>query len=106
MSEALRQTTVMDTKGREAMRKVLREYAEHVVEGWDRFTKGDRNRRAGHDANEMLVVIGGLTYENKSQELVTAQFLGTSTATSATCSRRIRFHGSCGSRRSLAASSR
>jgi hypothetical protein len=72
-----RQTTVMDAKGRDAMRKVLREYAEHVVEGWERFANGQRNRRAGHDANELLSVIGSLIFENKSQELVAAQFLQT-----------------------------
>jgi hypothetical protein len=72
-----RQTTVMDAKGRDAMRKVLREYAHHVVEGWERFAHGERNRRAGHDANELLAVIGSLNYENKSQELIAAQFLQT-----------------------------
>src|SRR5579864_7767222 len=39
-----RQTTVMDADGRDAMRKVLRDYAEHVVEGWQRFAAGERNR--------------------------------------------------------------
>ena len=29
------------------------------------------------DANALIEVIGGLTYENKSQELITAQFLQT-----------------------------
>jgi hypothetical protein len=72
-----RQTTGMDAKSRDAMRKVLREYAEHVVEGWERFTHGERNRRAGHDANALIDVVGGMTYENKSQELIAAQFLST-----------------------------
>lgn len=72
-----RQSTIMDAKGRDAMRKVLREYAEHVVEGWERFTAGERNRRAGHDANEILSIIGELTFENKAQELIAAQFLQT-----------------------------
>ena len=60
-----RQTTVMDAHGRDAMRKVLREYAEHVVQGWQRFANGERNRRAGHDANEILSVIGELKFENE-----------------------------------------
>ena len=34
------------------MRKIIREYAEDVIKGWDRFVAGERNRRAGHDANE------------------------------------------------------
>lgn len=72
-----RQTTVMDAHGRDAMRKVLREYAEHVVQGWQRFANGERNRRAGHDANEILSVIGELKFETKSQELMAAQFLQT-----------------------------
>ena len=41
--------TVMDAHGRDEMRKVLREYAEHVVQGWQRFANGERNRQAGHD---------------------------------------------------------
>jgi Protein of unknown function (DUF4239) len=72
-----RQTTIMDASGRDAMRKVLREYAEHVVDGWQRFANGERNRRAGHDANALLSVIGQLKFENKAQELIAAQFLQT-----------------------------
>ncbi len=72
-----RQTTVMNAQGRDAMRKVLREYAEHVVQGWERFANGERNRRAGHDANEILNVIGELKFETKAQELIAAQFLQT-----------------------------
>ena len=72
-----RQTTVMDAHGRDEMRKVLREYAEHVVQGWQRFANGERNRQAGHDANALLSVIGELKLETKAQELIGAQFLQT-----------------------------
>jgi len=61
-----RQTTVMDAHGRDEMRKVLREYAEHVVQGWQRFANGERNRQAGHDANALLSVIGELKLETKA----------------------------------------
>ena len=46
-----RQTSVMDAHCRDETRKVLREYAEHVARGWQRFANGERNRQAGHDAN-------------------------------------------------------
>src|SRR5579863_9737856 len=58
--------TVMDAHGRDEMRKVLREYAEHVVQGWQRFAKGERNRQAGHDAYALLSVIGELKFETKA----------------------------------------
>jgi len=72
-----RQTTVMDARGGAEMRKVIREYAEDVVKGWERFATGQRNRQAGHDANEVLRVFGTLTLESKAQELIAAQFLQT-----------------------------
>jgi hypothetical protein len=61
-----RQTSVMDAHGRDEMRNVLREYAEHVVQGWQRFANGERNRQAGHDANALLSVIGELKFETKA----------------------------------------
>ncbi len=46
--------------------RCLREYAEHVVQGWQRFANGERNRQAGHDANALLSVIGELKFETKA----------------------------------------
>jgi len=61
-----RQTTVLYAHGRDEMRKVLREYAEHVAQGWQRFANGECNRQAGHDANALLSVIGELKFETKA----------------------------------------
>jgi hypothetical protein len=72
-----RQTTVMaEEKGAE-MRKVIREYAEHVVEGWEGFTRGVPNEKARHDVAEVYNVFGTLTPATKPREIIAAQFLQT-----------------------------
>ncbi len=72
-----RQTTVMaPEKGRE-MQHAIREYAEHVVQGWERFQAGERNVRAGHDVNEIYRIYGTLTPATKARELIAAEFLTT-----------------------------
>jgi len=72
-----RQTIVIDAEKRVEIRKLIREYAEDVVKGWDRFVAGERNRKAGHDTNELLRVIGTIVPDTKAEELVLAQFLQT-----------------------------
>jgi Protein of unknown function (DUF4239) len=72
-----RQTTVMASEKGEEMRQVIREYAEHVVKGWDSFAAGKRNSRAGHDVNEIFRVFSTLTPATKPRELIAAQFLET-----------------------------
>jgi hypothetical protein len=72
-----RQTKVMaDDKGDE-MRKGIREYAEDVVKGWDGFVAGTRNRKAGHDVQELFRIFSTLTPATKPRELIAAQFLTT-----------------------------
>jgi hypothetical protein len=55
-----RQTTVMAAEKGDEMRKVIREYAEDVVKGWDAFAAGKRNESAGRDVNEIFRVFGTL----------------------------------------------
>lgn len=72
-----RQTKVMiDDKG-DAMRHLIRSYAEHVVHGWDGFRNGTRNTEAGADANEIIKVFSTMAPATKARELVAAQFLQT-----------------------------
>jgi hypothetical protein len=72
-----RQTTVMAPESGNEMRKVIRDYAEDVVAGWDRFVIGERNRKAGHDVNEVFRVFGATAPDTKPRELIAAQFLQT-----------------------------
>jgi len=72
-----RQTIVINPEKRGEIRRLIREYAEDVVGGWDRFVAGERNRKAGHDTNELLRVFGTINPETKAQELILAQFLQT-----------------------------
>jgi len=72
-----RQTTVMnDDKGGE-MRHLIREYAEHVVHGWEGFQKGQRNTAAGKDVNDIFAVFATMTPATKAREIVAAQYLTT-----------------------------
>ena len=70
-----RQTAVMPDEQGRAMRHLIREYAEHVVQGWERFQNGERNIRAGHDLNEVYRIFGTLNPPSKAAELVAADFL-------------------------------
>ena len=72
-----RQSEVMAQEKGDEMRKVIRDYAEHVVKGWDGFVTGERNREAGHDVQEMFRVFSTLTPATKPRELIAAQFLTT-----------------------------
>jgi hypothetical protein len=74
-----RQTIVIMPEKRAEVRKLIREYAEDVIKGWHRFVAGERNRKAGHDTNELLQVFGSIIPETKTQEIVLAQFLQTYT---------------------------
>jgi len=72
-----RQTTVMpEEQGRE-MRHAIREYTEHVVQGWGRFQAGQRNVRAGHDVNEIYRIFAKQAPANKAGEIVAAEFMQT-----------------------------
>jgi Protein of unknown function (DUF4239) len=72
-----RQTRVMnDDKGGE-MRHLIREYAEHVVHGWEGFQRGQRNTAAGADVNEIIAVFATMAPATKAREIVAAQFLTT-----------------------------
>ena len=104
-----RQTTVMAEEKGQELRHVIRDYAEHAVKGWPDFQAGHRNSMAGKDVNDMLRVFATLTPATKAREIVAAQFLqsfprSSSIATSATCTRRSRCRGSCGSASLVAAS--
>jgi Protein of unknown function (DUF4239) len=72
-----RQTTVMAAEKGDEMRKVIREYAEDVVKGWDAFAAGKRNESAGRDVNEIFRVFGTLTPATKAREIIAAQFMQT-----------------------------
>lgn len=70
-----RQTMAMPAEQGREMRHLLREYAEHVVQGWERFQTGQRNVRAGHDLNEVYRIFATLNPQSKAVELVAADFL-------------------------------
>lgn len=72
-----RQTRVMDEGKGNEMRHLIRSYAEHVVHGWEAFSRGERNTAAGADTNEIIRVFSSMTPSNKSRELVSGQFLQT-----------------------------
>jgi hypothetical protein len=72
-----RQTIVIDAEKAGEVRKLIREYAEDVVTGWERFVAGERNRKAGRDTNELLRVFGTITPQTKAQEIMMGQFLQT-----------------------------
>jgi hypothetical protein len=72
-----RQTRVMEEEKGGEIRHLIREYAEHVVHGWDAFRNGERNTTAGRDTNEIIRVFASMTPGNKARELVSAQFLQT-----------------------------
>lgn len=72
-----RQTQAMDEDKGSEIRHLIRSYAEHVVEGWDRFRNGTRNVQAGADSNRIIAVFASMTPSNKARELVSAQFLQT-----------------------------
>jgi hypothetical protein len=72
-----RQSKVMAPEKGEEMRKAIREYTEDVIHGWDGFVGGTRNRKAGHDVQEMFTIFGTLTPATKPRELIAAQFLTT-----------------------------
>jgi multisubunit Na+/H+ antiporter MnhC subunit len=73
-----RQSMIMSPeKGRE-MRKLIREYAEGVVSGWERFretAQGSENARLTVD--RMIYVFGTLKPESKAEEIMDVQFLQT-----------------------------
>ena len=70
-----RQSYAMPVEQGGQMRHLLREYAEHVVQGWERFQTGERNARAGHDLNEIYRIFAAVNPPTKAQELVAADFL-------------------------------
>jgi len=72
-----RQTRVMAENKGDEMRHQIREYAEHVVQGWEGFRKGDRNTAAGQDVNEIFAVFGTMAPATKPRELIAAEFLRT-----------------------------
>ncbi|WP_158817282.1 DUF4239 domain-containing protein [Methylocapsa sp. S129] len=72
-----RQSKVMAPDKGDEMRKTIREYSEDVVKGWDGFVAGERNRKAGHDVQEMFRILGALTADAKPQEAIAAQLLTT-----------------------------
>jgi len=72
-----RQTRVMDEEKGNEMRRLIRAYAEHVVEGWDGFRSGQRNTQAGKDVNEIVAVFATMTTASKPRELIAAEFLRT-----------------------------
>lgn len=72
-----RLSAVMGEDTRNEMHKVIREYAEDVIKGWDGFVGGERNRRAGHDVQELFRISGAATPASKAQELIAGQFLAT-----------------------------
>jgi hypothetical protein len=74
-----RQTNVMAEEKGQELRHVIREYAEHVVQGWSGFQAGQRNTTAGKDINDMLRVFATLTPATKAREIVAGQFLQTFT---------------------------
>ena len=57
------------------MRETIRKYAEDVAEGWDGFAHGERNRKAGSDAQNMVTIFATMDPANKSREMIDAQFL-------------------------------
>lgn len=70
-----RQSEVFPVEQGDAMRKAVREYAEHVATGWERFTHGRRNIEAGADIQRLFTVFGTVTPQTKAQELTAAQFM-------------------------------
>ncbi len=59
------------------MREQIRKYAEDVIEGWDAFVHGERNRKAGADAQNIVKIFATMQPANKARELISAQFLDT-----------------------------
>jgi hypothetical protein len=57
------------------MREALRAYAEDVAHGWEGFTHGERNHKAGADANKIIQVFATMQPANKARELIDGQFL-------------------------------
>lgn len=72
-----RQTEVMAPEKGDEMRKSIRSYAQEIVIGWEGFTHGERNRKAGHDLQEIFRVFASLTPATKPREIIAAQFMTT-----------------------------
>jgi hypothetical protein len=72
-----RQTVVMDDDKGAEMRRLIHDYAEHVVEGWEGFRDGARNTKAGKDVNDIFRVFATMAPATKARELIAAQFLTT-----------------------------
>lgn len=72
-----RQSTVMAIEHGKEMRQAIRDYAEDVIKGWEPFSHGQRNLKAGRDVNEITRVFGSLSPATKARELIAAQFLQT-----------------------------
>ena len=70
-----RLTPAMAPEAGEKMRETIRKYAEDVAENWDGFAHGERNRKAGADAQNMVTIFATMDPANKSREMIDAQFL-------------------------------
>jgi Protein of unknown function (DUF4239) len=73
-----RQSEVMAPEKGDAMRELIRKYAEEVVKGWPTFqSTGRGSPEARKSVDEILKVFATLTPATKPREIVAAQFLQT-----------------------------